>query len=246
MRMKVAAYQAPLAPGSINQALARIRVQIDRCETLGVEILCCPEAVLGGLADYVDQPSEIAIDVSGDGMQRIATTLASHLVTTIVGFTEIDRDGRLFNAAAVLSRGSVAGIYRKLHPAINRSVYQAGQALPLFTAGSLTFGVVICLDSTFAEPISAMVARGARAIFIPTNNGMPPHKGGGELVAEAREIDIAHARKHGVPIIRADVAGRVGRLASHGSSSIVDGSGQVLAAAPPWNADLVMSNIAHR
>ena len=244
--MKVAAYQAPLAPGPIHQALSLIRTQVDRCEALGVEILCCPEAVLGGLADYVERPSEIAIDLSGDGIQSIATALASHLVTTIVGFTEIDRDGRLFNAAAVLSGGSVAGIYRKLHPAINTSVYQAGHALPVFTAGSLTFGVVICRDSTFAEPISAMVSRGARAIFIPTNNGMPPDKGGAELVAEALEIDIAHARKHGVPIIRADVAGRAGRLTSHGSSAIVDGSGQVLAAAPPLNADLLMSNIEHR
>ena len=241
--MKVAAYQAPLASCRTDQVLPLIREQIDRCEALGVEILCCPEGVLGGLADYVERPAEIAIDVSGDGMQRIATTLASHVVTTIVGFTEIDLDGRLFNAAAVLSRGSVAGIYRKLHPAINRSVYQAGHAFPVFTAGTLTFGVVICRDSTFEEPISAMVSRGARAIFIPTNNGMPPDKGGAELVAEARAIDIAHARKHGVPIIRADVVGRAGRLTSHGSSAIVDRSGQVLAAATSCNADLLMSNI---
>lgn len=55
MRMKVAAYQAPLAPGPINPTLALIRKQIDRCEALGVEFLCCPEAVLGGLADYVER-----------------------------------------------------------------------------------------------------------------------------------------------------------------------------------------------
>lgn len=142
--MKVAAYQAPLAPGPINQVLSLIRKQIDRCETLGVEILCCPEAVLGGLADYVERPSEIAIDGSGDG---------------------------------------------------------------------------------------------------PTNNGMPPDKGGAELVAEARASDIANARRHGVPIIRADVAGQADGFVSYGSSAIIDRNGNVRAAAPPGQADLLVGNV---
>lgn len=50
--MKVAAYQAPLSPNGSMEALEFIRYQIDQCEARGVQILCCPEAVLGGLADY--------------------------------------------------------------------------------------------------------------------------------------------------------------------------------------------------
>jgi len=241
--MKVAAYQASLAACHTNEALMLIREQIDRCEALGVEILCCPEAVLGGLADYVDRPSAIAIDVGRGGLETAVRTLASDRVTTIVGFTETDRDGRLFNAAAVISRGSVAGLYRKLHPAINRSVYQAGTETPVFTVASLTFGIVICLDSRFVEPMSTMASRGAQAIFIPTNNGMPPQKGGAELVAEARAIDIASARKHGIAIIRADVAGRDRDLASHGSSAIVDRTGHVVAASLPLQADLLVGDV---
>jgi hypothetical protein len=42
--MKIAAYQAPLdAINSIENVLRLIREQIDRCESDGVEILCCPE-----------------------------------------------------------------------------------------------------------------------------------------------------------------------------------------------------------
>ena len=241
--MKVAAYQAPLALCHADLALAPIRAQINRCETLGVEILCCPEAVLGGLADYVERPSAIALDVAGGGLNEIAQALASNSVTTIVGFTEIDRDGRLFNAAAIIARGSVAGVYRKLHPAINRSVYHAGADLPVFTVGALTFGVVICYDSVFAEPMSVMVSRGARAIFIPTNNGMPAAKGGAELVGEARTIDIARAKEYGIAIVRADVAGVVGDLVSYGSSAIVDRYGNVLIAAPQLQADLLVAEI---
>lgn len=59
--MKVAAYQAPLLPGGSSEAIGLIREQVERCEAEGVEILCCPEAVLGGLADYAARPADIAI-----------------------------------------------------------------------------------------------------------------------------------------------------------------------------------------
>ena len=123
--MKVAAYQASLESSRSEDRLALIREQVVRCEILGVEILCCPEGVLGGLADYVDRPAAIAIDFDGGGLDETVQVLASDSVTTILGFTEVDQSGRLFNAAAILSRGSVVGVYRKLHPAINRSVYHA-------------------------------------------------------------------------------------------------------------------------
>jgi hypothetical protein len=38
--MKVAAYQALLAPCIANDTLARIRERVQRCERAGVEILC--------------------------------------------------------------------------------------------------------------------------------------------------------------------------------------------------------------
>ena len=139
--MKVAAYQAPLELSRFEDTLALIREQVFLCETLGVEILCCPEGVLGGLADYVDLPAAIAINVEGGGLNETVQALASDSVTTIVGFTEVDRSGRLFNAAAILSRGDVVGVYRKIHPAVNRSVYQPGNKCSVFTVGLLTFGV---------------------------------------------------------------------------------------------------------
>ena len=59
--MKVAAYQAPLLADGSTEALGLIRQQVVRCEAEGIEILCCPEGVLGGLADYVAQPPEIKL-----------------------------------------------------------------------------------------------------------------------------------------------------------------------------------------
>ncbi len=134
--MRVAAYQAPLLPPSSTEiALRLIRERVDWCESEGVEILCCPEGVLGGLADYATRPDAFAIDVEGGQLDAVLAPLASDRVTTIVGFTESAGRDTLYNSAAILHRGSVVGVYRKLYPAINKSVYTAGDKIPVFTVG---------------------------------------------------------------------------------------------------------------
>jgi predicted amidohydrolase len=241
--VKVAAYQAPLLACESGEAITLIREQIDRCESAGVEILCCPEGILEGLADYATQPAAIAIDVEGGQLDKVLAPLASDCVTTILGFTEIDRAGRLYNSAAVFHQGSVLGVYRKLYPAINRSVYAAGDKMSVFTVGELTFGILICLDSNYFEPARIMAAHGAAALFIPTNNGLPPTKADPQLVAEARNVDIARAIENSVSVIRADVAGQTPDLLSFGSSGIVDRDGMVLGEARRLSADLVIAEI---
>ena len=47
------------------EAIGLIAAQVKACESIGVTFLCCPEGVLGGLADYASRPYEIAIDAQG-------------------------------------------------------------------------------------------------------------------------------------------------------------------------------------
>lgn len=79
--------------------------------------------------------------------------LVSDTVTTIVGFTELADRGHLYNSAAVFQKGSVVGLYRKLNPAINRSVYTAGNTTPVFH----TLGIVICNEAAL-RPIGGSLA----------------------------------------------------------------------------------------
>ena len=238
-RVRVAAYQAPLHATTSDGILGLIREQVEVCAAQGVEILCCPEAVLGGLADYASRPLDIAL--AGQLQARLAP-LASDRVAVVLGFTEL-RNGRLFNAAAVFHKGSIAGIYRKMHPAIHTSIYDPGDATAVFTVGELTFGIIICRDSTYREPARTMASRGATMLFVPTNNGLPIGKAGPELVAESRDCDIALARENGVFVVRADVAGQTENLLSYGASAIVDPDGRVLQSARPLSADLIVAEI---
>jgi predicted amidohydrolase len=239
--MRVAAYQAPLLAAGSMEALGLIQRRIEDCETSGVSVLCCPEAILGGLADYAEDPSSFAI--STNRIEFALAPLASDAVTTIVGLTEVTDAGLLYNSAAVLHRGALLGVYRKLHPAINQSVYESGTETPTFQVGTLTFGIIICNDSNFREPAGRMAARGATVLFVPTNNGLPPSRAGADLVARTREVDVARATENGMWVVRADVAGRIGRLASRGASGIVDPRGLVARSARELNEDLLLVEI---
>ena len=177
----------------------------------------------------------------GDQLARALAPLASDSVTTIVGFTEVTGTGRLYNTAAVFHKGAVIGVYRKQYPAINRSIYDAGDRMPVFQIDGLTFGIMICNDSNYPEPARMMAEKGATALFIPTNNGLPPEKA--DVATHAREVDIALAIEHGVSVIRVDVAGRADGMVSYGSSGIVDSRGRVLQSTQPLTEDLIVADL---
>jgi predicted amidohydrolase len=239
--MKVAAYQAPLLNSGSMDALALIRRRVEQCEAEDVAFLCCPEAILGGLADYSNDPTRFAVATGRIG--AVLAPLASDTVTTIVGFTELGDDGKLYNSAAVWHRETVAGVYRKRHPAIRQSVYAAGTDTPIFCVDGLTFGIVICYDSNFSEPASRMAGQGATVLFVPTNNGLPHSRVGEDTVAQAREADVARATENNLWIIRADVAGRTSELASAGSSEIVRPDGGVVLGALRFAEDILVADV---
>jgi predicted amidohydrolase len=241
--VKIAAYQAPLLPSGSPEALGLIRKRVQWCEAEGITILCCPEAILGGLADYGAHPARFAISADAGTLGSALAPLASDTVTTIVGFTECAGDGRLYNSAAVFQGGSVAGVYRKLYPAINHSVYEAGREIPVFRVEELTLGIVICNDSNYFEPARLMAAQGATALFVPTNNALPPPKADARLCDYARSCDIARAVENGMWVVRADVAGSADGLLSYGSSGIVDPDGMVIKSAMQLGEDLIVAEI---
>ena len=57
--VRVAAFQAPLLPAASMDAIGLICARVSQCEAEGIEVLCCPEAILGGLADYCESPTSL-------------------------------------------------------------------------------------------------------------------------------------------------------------------------------------------
>ena len=238
--MKIATYQAPLLENGSMEILSYLRTQIDVCEDKGVEILCCPEAVLGGLADYSDRPAELAFNIENGQLEEFLSPLTSKTVSAIIGFTE-SANTELYNTAIIFHRGKVFGRYRKAYPAIRNSIYKAGDELPTFTLGSLTFGIIICNDTNYIEPSRVMAAKGATVLFVPTNNCLPLNKA--DVVARARSAQIARAVENGLTVIAADVAGHQDGFVSYGSTNIIDPDGAVIVSSKPFVEDLLIADI---
>ena len=109
--MKVAAFQAPLlAEGSMG-AIELIQQRVRECEADGVSVLCCPEAILGGLADFSDNPVPFAIRTGDGQLASLLTPLASDTVTSIVGFTEVSGSGALWSPGLIEARPGAGGFH---------------------------------------------------------------------------------------------------------------------------------------
>ena len=113
--------------------------------------------------------------------------------------------------------------------------------MPVFHVGGLTFGILICNDSNFHELWRTMASRGATALFVPTNNGLPGANA--DVVDRTRNADIGQAIANGVSVIRADVAGRADGRVAYGSSGIVDRNGFVLQSAEQLSEDLLVADL---
>ena len=239
--MKVATYQAPYLPFGSMAAVGLIRARLDGCEAAGVALLCCPEAVLGGLAHESDgqSPYEVAVDLAE--LAEIVAPLLDTSVTVVVGFTERDPSGAVFDSAAVLAGGRIAAVYRKVYPGY-RTAYRAGTELPVLRCGPMPFGIVICNDLWYLEPARILASAGAAVIFVPTNSG---HQRSLSASFRARgdNLPIARAVDTVTTVVVADIAGRQGDRFTDGFTAIVDPDGVVLARAAPMAEALLVADV---
>ena len=244
--MKVAAYQMRVAACYSPDAVHELSIHVRECERAGVSLLCCPEAALGGLADYVDEPATIALSADPAAIVVKLRPLTSRTVTVIVGFTERDVSRAYYNAAAICRGGAVLGTYRKRHPAIRRSRYAAGSEAPVFHVNGANLGILICRDSTDAQLARTLVERGAQVLCVPTNNAMPSDRIGPQFVDGVRSLDAQLAATLGVPVIRADVVGSVGSLMGPGTSAITPPSARQVCARGADAGELIVAELSVR
>lgn len=242
--MKVAAYQAPHLEFGSFEAVELIRRQLAICEAEGVTTLCCPEAILGVLAHESDgeSPADVALGVSNGELAQVVGPLLGSTVRVIVGFTERDPSGAIFNSAAILADGRITGVYRKVYPGY-RTVFQAGEDLPVFAEAATPFGIVICNDLWYVEPARVLAAAGAAVIFVPTNSGHP-RSVTSSFRARGENLPVARAVENSVTIVVADIAGRRGDRVAHGFSCIIDPDGAVIARAEPLVPALLIAEVS--
>ena len=206
--MRVAAYQGPYLPFGFGQAVELIQRQLQQCEGEGVELLCCPESFLGGLAYESDGQSPADVALSVGELACLLAQVMSSPVASVIGFTERAEAGKLYSSVVVVADGAIQLVQRKVYPGY-RTAISAGPELPVIPFRDTVFGILICDDIWYAEPARILANKGAELILVPTNSGhlrrdstlKNRFRTRGETLAVARAVDNT------VSIVQADVAG---------------------------------------
>jgi len=240
--VRIAACQLPEIREDPSAALREIEAWAGHAEEGGADLVCFPEGALQGYLREPELAQRHALDLGSTEFATMLRRLSEFLPTLVIGLIE-RKGGVLYNAAVVIRRGELLGVYRKTHLLSSERVFQPGTAYPVFATADLKFGINICYDTNFPEAAAAVAAQGATVLLCPANNMLP------SVAAEAwkdrhHEVRCRRATETGLWLISADVTGRREGWLALGPTSVIDPTGKVVAQVPLHEPGLVMAEIA--
>ncbi len=157
-------------------------------------VICFPECFVPGYR----WPGETAPAPDPAFLERawaeVARAAGAARITVILGTERITSRGLQITACVINPDGTVAGWQDKaqLDPSEEATYPAFGTERQVFTAGPLTFGVVICHEGfRYPETVRWAVRRGAQVVFHPHAD-----------VAAARQLSPAHVRGSGQHVPR--------------------------------------------
>jgi NAD+ synthase (glutamine-hydrolysing) len=221
--------------GDIAGNADRIAAATVQARERGAALVVFPELALTGYPpeDLLLKPH--FLDEAAAALAELAAQTID--VVAIVGFPEHADD--VYNAAAVLADGEVAGIYRKLRlPNYGvfdeQRYFQAGARPATVEVNGVTVGITVCEDIWEPGPPATTEAL-AGAEVIVNLSASPYHHGKG---AQRERMLAQRARDNLVSVLYCNAVGGQDELVFDGHSVAIDHSGEILARAPQFEESI--------
>ena len=222
---------------------------IEEARSLDADIVAMPELTITGYPpeDLVLWPK--FIDRNRRQLELLAPSARG--IVVVCGFVDRDGDGNLYNAAAILAKGAIVSIYRKIHlPNYGvfdeRRYFKPGRGCPVFTLAGVRVGVNVCED--IWEPLgpSEVQASAGGAEVLLNINGSPYEM---EKLDTRINLVTGLARRNRAFAVYVNQVGGQDELVFDGSSIVSGPTGDVLALAPSFEEtvfaiDLDSSDVA--
>ena len=239
-RLRIGLSQINTTVGDLRGNTARIIDGLERARERDVDLVLFPELAIPGYPpeDLLLKPSFIQAN-RGCLNDLLPCTQG---LTAVVGFVDVDSD--IYNAAAVLHDGQLAGVYHKaLLP--NYAVFdevryfKAGEGFPLFELDGVIFGVSVCEDIWYpVGPPERQAAAGAELLV--NISASPYHLG----KIRGRERMLATRAADNVAVVAfCNQVGGQDELVFDGSSVIIDERGKVVARGQAFAEDFVLADL---
>jgi NAD+ synthase (glutamine-hydrolysing) len=239
-RLRIALAQINTTVGDFDGNVKKILGAVDAARSAGADIVTLPELAVCGYPpeDLLFKPQFIQANL--ESLKKIAA--AAKGITVVTGF--VDADGDIFNAAAVLHDGKIAGIYRKIYLP-NYGVFdenryfRAGNECPVFVIGGVNIGITICEDIWYeAGPATVQADAGAEVIInisaSPYNTGKGAYR---ERMISTRAADTVAIFAYN------NAVGGQDELVFDGHSIIMDEKGVLLRRGKQFEEDLVVADL---
>jgi NAD+ synthase (glutamine-hydrolysing) len=238
--LRVALAQINTTVGDLDGNAARVLDYTARARDQGADVVAFPELTLPGYPPEDLLMRSRFIDDNLKALRHVASQV--HGITAVVGFADSDID--LYNAAAVLHEGKVAGVYHKQYlPNYGvfdeRRYFLEGQRAGLFTIAGARVGVTICEDLWYAE--GATQALGLAGADVVLNlSGSPYHHGKRHF---RQRMFATRAADNAVIVAHCNLVGGQDELVFDGNSMVFDHEGELIAHAPSFEEHLLVIDL---
>ena len=236
--LRVAGAQLNLVVGDLEGNHDRIASAMAWAENQQADVLLLPELAITGYPPEDLLMRAAFVDANLDILRRLAEAAAD--VVTVVGFA--DRVGpvadpledaavrSVANAAALLHRGEIRGVYHKVllpnYGVFDEDRYFVPGREParIWDVGGVPLGVSICEDIWIPEgPPTYQAAAGARLLL--NINASPYHT---DKAEERADLLAGQASRSAVPVVYLNLVGGQDELVFEGDSMAFDASGALL------------------
>jgi len=206
----------------------------------GCDLVLFPELSLTGYPpeDLLLKPKFIGDNL--EALDRLSSKIKG--ITAVIGF--VDRKADIYNAAAIIHNGKVAGVYHKMYlPNYGvfdeQRYFQAGTEALNFVLNGVTIGIEICEDIWYPEGPARVQSLGGAEVIVNINAS--PFHMGKSLVRE--EMLSTRALDNAVIIAYNNTVGGQDELVFDGGGLIIDPSGAVIARGRAFEEDLIVADL---
>ena len=238
--MKIAVVQQNHAPGMAEENRRKALASAEEALEHGADLILFHEEMTVG---YSPLARELAEPVCGETSLQFQKLLERRNsdARIVYGLTE-KKDGKFYISAPVISRTGPVAVYRKTHLYRNAEglrdegkVFTPGDRFIFFDFQGLRFGLMICYDGDFTEPVEYYRRMGCQVVLWMNNR---PSRGPEDLVR-------FHAIRNSMMMCVSCCCGtdELGN-ACPGGSNIVDAAGNVRSVL--WESEGILYGTADR